>query len=73
MAHGSSRLTPFGRKLLVDRIRVWGWSVAAAAEAAGVSRQTAYKWLARWEAEGDAGLVDRSSRLAPWGSAVCRD
>lgn len=62
MGHANSRLTPFGRKLLVDRIRVGGWSVAAAAEAVGVSRQTAYKWLRRWETEGEAGLVDRSSR-----------
>ena len=62
MAHGRARLTPFGRKLLVDRIRGGGWSVAAAAEAAGVSRQTAYEWLRRFESEGDAGLLDRSSR-----------
>jgi transposase InsO family protein len=27
-----------------------------------VSRATGYKWLARWRAEGAAGLVDRSSR-----------
>ena len=62
MGHANSRLTPFGRRLLVDRISVWGWSVAAAAEAAGVSRQTAYKWLRRFDTEGEAGLVDRSSR-----------
>lgn len=62
MGHGNPRLTPFGRRLLVDRIRVWGWSVAAAAEAAGVSRQTAYKWIRRFDMEGDAGLLDRSSR-----------
>ena len=41
---------------------MWGWSVAAASEAAGVSRQTAYKWLCRFEDEGEAGLGDRSSR-----------
>jgi transposase InsO family protein len=29
---------------------------------AGVSRATAYKWLARWRADGIAGLRDRSSR-----------
>jgi transposase InsO family protein len=28
----------------------------------GVSAATGYKWWARWRAEGDAGLVDRSSR-----------
>jgi transposase InsO family protein len=32
-----------------------------AAEAAGVSERTAAKWLARWRAEGEAGLLDRSS------------
>jgi hypothetical protein len=29
---------------------------------AGVSRATAYKWLARWRVEGVAGLADRLSR-----------
>ena len=56
------KLTPFGRRLLVDRILVEGWPVAHAAEAAGVSRQTAYRWLKRREREGEAGLLDRSSR-----------
>ena len=62
MAHTTARLTPFGRRLLVDRIEVLGWPVAHAAEAAGVSRQTAYRWLLRWRSEGEAGLDDRSSR-----------
>lgn len=62
MAHTTARLTPFGRRLLVDRIEVQGWPVAHAAESMGVSRQTAYKWLRRWRSEGEAGLVDRSSR-----------
>jgi transposase InsO family protein len=39
-----------------------GWALAAAAEAAGVSARTAAKWLARFRAEGEAGLVDRPSR-----------
>jgi transposase InsO family protein len=39
-----------------------GWPVAHAAQAMGVSRQCAHRWVARWDAEGDAGLVDRSSR-----------
>ena len=45
MAHTGARLTRFGRWLLVDRIEVLGWPVAHAAEAAGVSPQTAYEWL----------------------------
>jgi transposase InsO family protein len=38
-----------------------GWSVRAAAEAAGVTERTLYRWLARFKAEGAPGLVDRSS------------
>lgn len=59
--HGNARLTLWGRRELVDRI-VGGMTVAAAAESMNVSRQTAHKWWQRWCAEGDAGLVDRSSR-----------
>ncbi|HEY0317206.1 MAG TPA: leucine zipper domain-containing protein [Solirubrobacterales bacterium] len=33
----------------------------AAAEAAGISERSARKWLGRWRAEGEAGLLDRSS------------
>ena len=58
--HRNARTTPFSRKLLVDRIES-GDSVRAAAEAVGVSRSTAYKWLRRWSDEGEAGLEDRSS------------
>jgi transposase InsO family protein len=46
---------------LVCRVEEEFWSLTAAAEAAGVSERTAAKWLARWRAEGEAGLVDRSS------------
>jgi transposase InsO family protein len=38
-----------------------GWSLAAAAEAAGVSGRTAAKWVRRFRSEGLAGLQDRSS------------
>ncbi len=36
--------------------------VAHVARAMGVSRQCAHRWVARFDAEGEAGLVDRSSR-----------
>ena len=62
MAHRNARLTPHGRLLLCKRVEVQGWSIREAAAAAGVSRQTAGKWLARWRAEGACGLLDRSSR-----------
>ena len=62
MGHRNARLTVHGRRLIVQRVREEGWAVAHAAKAMGVSRQCAHRWLARWDAEGDAGLSDRSSR-----------
>ena len=59
--HANARLSPIGRRLLVDRIQRDGWTVRAAAESAGISERTARKWLARFRAEGAAGLEDRSS------------
>ena len=38
MGCSRARLTPFGRRLLVDRVVQGGWPVAQAAEAVGVSR-----------------------------------
>ena len=72
MVQHRPRLNVFGRQLLVHRIVDEQWPVAQAADAVGVSRATAYKWLRRFDNEGEAGLLDRSSqphrsprRLAP--------
>jgi transposase InsO family protein len=62
VSHARARLTEFGRALLIERVLEKGWSAAATAEAAGVSRATVYKWLRRYKCEGDPGLQDRSSR-----------
>lgn len=62
MSHANARLTVHGRRLLVDRVRQQGWAVAHAAKAMGISRQCAHRWVARFDAEGEAGLIDRSSR-----------
>lgn len=59
--HENARMTVRGRVLLVKRIVESGWRVALAAEAAGVSVRTAYKWLARYRTGGEAMLTDRSS------------
>ena len=42
--HSNARLTPRGRQGLVERVRA-GESVSAVAREAGVSRQTAHKWI----------------------------
>ena len=62
--HRNARTCPRSRRLLADRVQVEGWSLAAAAEAAGVSERTAWKWVDRYRREGEAGLEDRSSAPA---------
>jgi transposase InsO family protein len=47
---------------LVQRVVVQGRPVSHVAKELGVSRQCAHRWLARFRAEGEVGLVDRSSR-----------
>lgn len=60
--HANARTCPNSRRLLIERVLELGWSVTAAAEAAGISERTVYRWLARWRDQGATGLRDRSSR-----------
>jgi transposase InsO family protein len=62
VAHANARLTVHGRRLLVERVVAHGRPVAHVAKELGVSRQCAHRWVARFRAEGEAGLLDRSSR-----------
>jgi transposase InsO family protein len=62
--HANARLSLKGRELLIDRAENAGWSLVAAAEAAGISDRTARKWLRRYRTEGHHGLLDRSSAPA---------
>jgi transposase InsO family protein len=59
--HRNARLTVHARLLIVERFRA-GWPQARLAEQLGVSRGTVAKWIRRYQAEGPAGLEDRSSR-----------
>jgi len=61
MAHANARLTVHTRQHIVG-LRSQGYAPAWIAEVTGVSRATVYKWLIRFENEGEAGLADRSSR-----------
>ncbi len=61
VAHGNARTTVLGRKLIVARHKA-GWRQAHIAAAMGISRKCVRTWISRYEAEGEAGLVDRSSR-----------
>jgi transposase InsO family protein len=60
--HKNARLSVFSRGLLVRRVVHEGLRPEEAAQACGVSVRTAYKWLARFREEGEAGLQNRSSR-----------
>jgi transposase InsO family protein len=69
--HKNARLT-FARRLeLVRDMTCVGLSPASAGAAHGVSAPTAYKWLGRYLALGEHGLVDRSSRPAYSPRAIC--
>ena len=58
--HANAALGPKGRAVMARRVVEESWSLAQAAEAAGVSERTASKWVARYRGEGVAGLADRS-------------
>ena len=59
--HANSRTCPHSRRLAVVRVEQLGWTLAAAAEAAGVSVRTISKWRRRYRVEGEQGLLDRCS------------
>ena len=59
--HANARTCPHSRRLAVERVLEERWTLAAAAEAAGVSVRTFSKWLRRFREEGEQGLFDRSS------------
>ena len=58
--HGNAALSWSGRRQLARRVVAEGWTLRAAAEAAGVSLRCARKWVGRYRA-GDEQLLDRSS------------
>jgi transposase InsO family protein len=59
--HGNAALSWNGRRRLVVRVVVEGWTLTAAAEASEVSVRCARKWVNRFRVEGEQGLRDRSS------------
>jgi len=60
--HRNARTTPHSRAEMVRRVLVEHQTAKAVATAFAVSAPTVAKWVARYQAEGEAGLCDRSSR-----------
>src|SRR6478735_2755590 len=61
MSHRNARLTPNGRRIIIERVLA-GQPVAHVAKEMGISRTCAHRWISRYRADGWAGLEDRSSR-----------
>jgi transposase InsO family protein len=59
--HANAALSLTQRRRMVLRVVEEGWSIRAAAAAAETSPQTCGKWVSRYRAEGECGLLDRSS------------
>jgi transposase InsO family protein len=59
--HANAELSLKKRRQLARRVVEEGWSLSEAAAAAEVSEGTAGKWARRYGAEGEPGLLDRSS------------
>ena len=62
--HSRARTTPCSREDIVRLVLREGQTLKAAAAAFSVCPKTTRKWVARYQAEGRAGLRDRSSRPA---------
>jgi transposase InsO family protein len=60
--HKNARTTPRSRGQIVERVRSGQESPATVAAAVGVSARTVHKWVARYAAEAEPGLADRSCR-----------
>ena len=59
--HANAALSLRQRERMVRRVLEHGWSIGAAAAAAGTSSKTCGKWVARYRASREFGLLDLSS------------
>ncbi len=59
--HANAALSLNQRRRLARRVVEEGWSIKSAARAGEISERTAGKWVARYRADREFGLLDRSS------------
>ena len=69
--HANAALSLNKRRLLCRRVVEQEWTLTKAAEAAEVSVRCARKWVGRYRAEGEPGLLDRSSAPARSPNRTC--
>ena len=69
--HANAALSLNKRRLLCRRVVEQEWTMTKAAEAAEVSVRCARKWVGRYRAEGELGLLDRPSTPATVANRTC--
>ncbi len=69
--HANAALSLNKRRLLCRRVVEQGWTLTKAAEAAEVSVRSARKWVGRYRAGGELGLLDRPSTPATVANRTC--
>jgi transposase InsO family protein len=69
--HANAALSLNKRRLLCHRVVEQEWTLTKAAEAAEVSVRCARKWVARYRAAGELGLLDRPSTPATVANRTC--
>jgi transposase InsO family protein len=69
--HANAALSLNKRRLLCCRVVEQEWTLTKAAEAAEVSVRCARKWVGRYRAEGELGLLDRPSTPARVANRTC--
>jgi transposase InsO family protein len=69
--HANAALSLNKRRLLCRRVVEQNWTLTKAAEAAEVSVRCARKWVARYRADGELGLLDRASAPATVANRTC--
>src|SRR5262245_17894803 len=62
--HANAALSLRQRLRTAERVVEQGWTIRSAAAAVEVSERTCSKWVARYRADGELGLLDRSSAPA---------
>ena len=69
--HANAALSLNKRRVVARRVVEEDWTLTQAAEAAEVSVRCASKWVARYRAEGECGLLDRPSTPAKVANRTC--
>jgi transposase InsO family protein len=69
--HANAALSLNKRRLLCERVVEQEWTLTRAAEAAEVSVRCARKWVVRYRAGGELGLLDRPSTPATVANRTC--